>query len=129
MEIIMKETEGIHSKEAFTAALTTFMLVKTTPEFLGLSPDKRFSVVKDYLEPLLFKFKESVRLRFYDVEFYSARITDIWMWEAASHRAYELLVEDLRDTPFWDRYFSIVEILPGVENVYVSSYNRPVPSI
>ena len=25
-----------------------------------------------------------------------------------------LLVEDLRETPFWDRYFAIVEILPGV---------------
>jgi hypothetical protein len=35
-----------------------------------------------------------------------------------------LLVEDLRDTPFWDRYFKIVEILPGVENAYAKNYNR-----
>jgi hypothetical protein len=40
------------------------------------------------------------------------------------HQAYELLVEDLRETPFWDRYFQIVEILPGVENAYAKNYNR-----
>jgi hypothetical protein len=30
----------------------------------------------------------------------------------------------LRETPFWDRYFSIVEILPAVENAYAANYNR-----
>jgi hypothetical protein len=30
-------------------------------------------------------------------------------------------VEDLRETPFWDRYFSIVEILAGVENAYAKN--------
>jgi hypothetical protein len=120
----VNKVNEIQSKEAFIATLTTFMLVKTAPEFLGLSVDKRFRLVKEHLEPLLLKYKESIRLRFYDVEFYSARITDIWMWEAANHHAYELLVEDLRETPFWDRYFSIVEILPGVENAYANNYNR-----
>ncbi len=65
-----------------------------------------------------------MRLRFYDVEFYSARVTDVWVWEAADHHAYQLLIEDLRETPMWDRYFDIVEILPGVENAYADNYNR-----
>lgn len=63
-------------------------------------------------------------LRLYDVEFYSARVTDLWAWEATDHRAYELLVEDLRETPFWDRYFQIVEILPSVENAYAKNFKR-----
>jgi Darcynin, domain of unknown function len=63
-------------------------------------------------------------LRFFDVEFYSARVTDIWQWDAVDHHAYELVVEDLRETPFWDRYFSVVEILPGVENAYAKNYGR-----
>ncbi len=46
------------------------------------------------------------------------------MWEAKHHHAYELLVEALRETPFWDRYFEIVEILPGVENAYAANYGR-----
>ncbi|WP_408311697.1 darcynin family protein [Paraburkholderia sp. RL17-347-BIC-D] len=28
------------------------------------------------------------------------------------------------DHPFWDRYFDIVEILPGVENAYAKNYDR-----
>ncbi len=36
------------------------------------------------------------------------------------------LVEDLRETAFWDRYFDIVEILTGVENAYAKNYDRPV---
>jgi hypothetical protein len=34
------------------------------------------------------------------------------------------VVEDLRETPFWDRFFEIVEILPGVENAYADNYGR-----
>jgi hypothetical protein len=42
-------------------------------------------------------------LRFFDVGFYTARVTDIWQWDAMDHHACELVVEDLRETPFWDR--------------------------
>ncbi|WP_216843125.1 darcynin family protein [Granulicella sp. S190] len=31
----------------------------------------------------------------------------------------------MRETPFWDRYFSILEILPGVENAYAQNYTEP----
>ncbi|WP_263356305.1 darcynin family protein [Acidicapsa ligni] len=105
-------------------ALTIFMLVKTTPEWLGFTSDQRISEFKTYVAPILRKYSTNVTLRFYDVEFYSARITDLWMWEATSHQAYEQLVEELRDTPIWDRYFEIVEILPGVENAHAKNDNH-----
>jgi hypothetical protein len=35
-----------------------------------------------------------------------------------------LVVEALRETPFWDRYFRVVEILVGVENAYATNYGR-----
>ena len=105
--------------------LTVFMLVKTTPEWLGFSIEERFRLLGEHVEPILRKHRPQVTLRFYDVEFYSARVTDLWQWEATDHHAYELLVEDLRETPFWDRYFDIIEILPAVENAYARNYNRP----
>ena len=77
-----------------------------------------------HIEPILEKHSPKVTLRLYDVEFYSARVTDLWVWEATEHLAYERLVEDLRETPFWDRYFQIVEILPGVENAYARNSKR-----
>lgn len=123
-----KAQAGEHAAQAdFSApALSVFMLVKTSPEWLGFSVDKRFELLRDHFEPILRKHREGVRLRFYDVEFYTARVTDIWLWEALSHHAYELLVEDLRETPFWDRWFEVVEILPGVENAYARNYDRAV---
>lgn len=105
-------------------AITVFMLVKTMPEWLAMSVDERFSELARHVEPIVRRHRDRVRLRFYDVEFYTARVTDVWVWDALDHHAYELLVEDLRETPFWDRYFAIVEILPGVENAYAKNYGR-----
>ncbi|MYR62585.1 darcynin, partial [Streptomyces sp. SID625] len=37
-------------------------------------------------------------------------------------RAYQLLIDALRETPFWDRYFEIVDLLVGTENGYARTY-------
>ncbi|WP_064618571.1 darcynin family protein [Pseudomonas sp. GR 6-02] len=107
-----------------TTSLSVFMLVKTTQEWLGFSVEHRFELMRTQMEPILQKHAAQVSMRFFDIEFYSARVTDLWLWETDSHHAYELLVEDLRETPFWDRYFAIVEILPGVENAYAKNYDQ-----
>ena len=110
--------------KAFETTLTVFMLVKTTPEWLGFTVDRRYELARGQLTPILKKHAAGVSLRFFDVEFYSARVTDIWMWDAKDHQSYQLLVEDLRESPFWDRYFEVVEILPGVQNAYANNYDR-----
>lgn len=113
-----------HSQLPFDPALTVFMLVKTTPEWLAFSVEQRFAELAEHFTPVLRKHADRVRLRFFDVEFYSTNVTDIWMWDAADHGSYQLLVEDLRETAFWDRYFDIVDILTGVENAYARNYGR-----
>ncbi|MGV7032221.1 darcynin family protein [Methylobacterium symbioticum] len=111
--------------EAPTAEiLTVFMLVKTEPEWLGFPVETRFAKLREHVEPILQRHAAEVRMRFYDAEFYTARITDLWVWEASSRHAYELVVEALRETPFWDRYFRIVEIIPAVENAYARNYGQ-----
>jgi hypothetical protein len=112
------------SPAPFEPALTVFMLVKTSPEWLGFSVDHRFELLAEQFTPIIRKHKDGVTLRFFDVEFYATRVTDVWMWDAKDHHSYELLVEDLRETAFWDRYFHIVEILVGVENAYAKNYER-----
>lgn len=106
----------------FTPEFTVFMLVKTTPEWLGYSVDRRHELGREHLTPVLKKHSAGVRMRFFDIEFYSARVTDLWMWDCRDHHAYQLLIEELREGPFWDRFFEIVEILPGVEDGYVKNY-------
>ncbi|GII61021.1 darcynin [Sphaerisporangium krabiense] len=104
--------------ESPEAGLTAFMLVKTTPEWLGLSVEQRVDVFRTEIVPAITSKVRDVRSRFYDTEFYSARVTDVWVWEARDHQAYRLLIEALRDTSFWDRYFEVVDLLVGVENAY-----------
>lgn len=106
----------------FEAEFTVFMLVKTTPEWLGYSVDERNKRAREKLTPVLKRHAAGVRMRFFDTEFYSARVTDLWMWDCKDHHAYQMLIEELREGPFWDRYFQIVEILAGVEDAYIKNY-------
>ncbi|MBY8887776.1 darcynin [Streptomyces sp. PTM05] len=102
--------------------VTAFMLVKTTPEWLALTVTERVEAFTTQVLPAIEAKTTGVRSRFYDTEFYSARVTDVWMWEAEDHHAYQLLVDALRETPFWDRYFEVVELLVGTENGYARTY-------
>ena len=68
-------------------AITVFMLVKTMPEWLAMSVDERFSELAKHVEPIVQRHRDRVRLRFYDVEFYTARVTDVWVWDALDHHA------------------------------------------
>ena len=59
-----------------------------------------------------------VRSRFYDTEFYPARLTDVRVWEAQDHHVY------------WDRCFEIADLLVGTESGYARPYGlAPVASI
>ncbi|MFD9789767.1 darcynin family protein [Streptomyces sp. NPDC059070] len=111
------------STETTEAPVTAFLLVKTTPEWLALSVPERIEAFTTQVVPVIEARTTGVRSRFYDTEFYSARVTDIWVWEADDHHAYQLLIDALRETPFWDRYFEVVELLVGTENGYARNYD------
>ncbi|MFE9119054.1 darcynin family protein [Streptomyces sp. NPDC007172] len=105
-----------------TPPVTAFMLVKTTPEWLALTVEERVAAFTTQVVPAVKAKTTGVRSRFYDTEFYSARVTDVWVWEAEDHHAYQLLIDALRETPFWDRYFEVVDLLVGTENGYARTY-------
>ncbi|MFD6435361.1 darcynin family protein [Streptomyces venezuelae] len=110
--------------------VTAFMLVKTNPEWLAMTVEQRIEAFNTDIVPLVKEKTSGVRSRFYDTEFYSARVTDVWVWEADNHAAYQLLIDALRETPFWDRYFEVVDLLVGTENGYARNYGvDPVATI
>jgi hypothetical protein len=101
--------------------LTIFLIVKTTTEWLALAPAVRFEFVRKVLVPLLAKHAD-IQFRFFDVEAFSARASDVFVLETADLSSYQSLVEALRETAFWDRYFSVLDILPGFEDGYADHY-------
>ncbi|MFE9480479.1 darcynin family protein [Streptomyces spororaveus] len=108
--------------ERTTAPVTAFMLIKTMPEWLAMTPKERMDAFVTRVVPAIRARTTGVRSRFYDTEFYSTRVTDVWVWEADDHDAYQRLVDALRETPFWDRYFQVVDLLVGTENGYARTY-------
>ncbi|MFE7446222.1 darcynin family protein [Streptomyces chartreusis] len=116
--------------DATKTPVTAFMLVKTTPEWLALTVQERVEAFTTQVVPTIKSRTTGVRSRFYDTEFYSTRVTDVWVWEADDHGAYQLLIDALRETPFWDRYFEVVDLLVGTENGYARTYGvEPVTTI
>ncbi len=111
------------SAQETAPVVTAFMLIKTTPEWLAMTPHERVEALNTKVMPMVKAKTTGVRSRFYDTEFYSTRVTDVWVWEADDHAAYQLLIDALRETPFWDRYFKIVDLLVGVENGYARTYD------
>lgn len=106
----------------FDPALAVFFLVKTSPEWLSLPIDTRLEHGRGVLQPILDEFQGRVRLKWYDVEFYTAVVTDVWMIEAKDHGSYQLFCEKLRETPFRDRLFLVEDILPGELNAWAKNY-------
>ncbi|MFR9729118.1 darcynin family protein [Saccharopolyspora sp. MS10] len=110
----------------FESAVTAFLLIKTNRAWLDLSVPERVAAFQENVLPTIEDKAEDVRWRYYDTEFYSARVTDIWVWEARDHDTFQLVIEALRETPFWDHYFEIVEIIVGVENAVTKNYGTEI---
>lgn len=98
-----------------------FMLVKTTTTWLQLTPPERFAFLETVIKPLL-KNNAQVRMRFFDAEAFTGRVSDVLLWETPAVAAYQTLVEQLRETLFWGTYFEVVEIIPALENAYADHY-------
>lgn len=99
-----------------------FMLVRTTTAWLALTPTQRFAFVNETIGPLLAR-NPRVSMRFFDSEAFSANYSDVIVWETADVMAYQAVVEELRETLFWDAYFTVVQIVPSIENAYAIHYD------
>ncbi len=102
-----------------------FMLVKTTTTWLQLPTPARFKFLETTISPILKQYP-AVKMRFFDSEAFSGRYSDVIMWETTAVKEYQLLVDGLRETPFWGTYFEVVEIVPSIENAY-AIYNNVAP--
>lgn len=104
-----------------TTNWTVFMPLRATTEWLAFTPKQRFAWVRQTIEPLLEQHPQ-VRLRFFDAEFFTAQVSDVAMWETSDLDAWRALVEGLRETAFWGRYFEVCDVWLTVENAYAEHY-------
>lgn len=107
------------------ARRVVFWLVKTTPAWLAkpdAGEDGRTEFMRQVFMPILARHPRTT-LRYFDTEAYSAWCSDVMMWRVDDMDDYDGLVEALRETAFWDTYFQVLHILPGVEDGYARNYD------
>ena len=102
--------------------LTAFIHIKTLPEWLGYTIPERVQRINETVRPIIKEFSDTVIYRWYDTEFYSAAVTDIMVMDCKDHFSYGMFLDKLRETPFWDRWFSIEAIFVGELNAASKNY-------
>lgn len=69
---------------------------------------------------LFFEKYPTVKVRWYDVEAFSTKASDIAVFETASLQDYYFVIDAIRDSEFCTvPYFEFVEIIPAIEDGYV----------
>jgi darcynin-like uncharacterized protein len=99
--------------------LTFFMLMNATKEWLALTPVERERFVAAEVGPI-FATNPSVRMTFYDAEAFSARCSDVAVFETASIDDYTGVIDALRNTKLYTvPYFEIIDIIPAKQAEFV----------
>ena len=99
---------------------TFFMLLRATPAWLRLDRAERRRFRDEVLVPI-FARHGATTLRFYDAEAFSARCSDIAVFETTDTTDYYDLIEALRDTAFFNvPYYELVDIIPALEDGYLA---------
>ena len=89
------------------------------PSWLQLSRGERQDVVTQQLEPLL-DTHPGCRLRWVDVEAFTAQSSDVLIVDVADFAEWNLLWEAVRDTDiFAVPFFRLDALIPGIEEGYV----------
>tara|TARA_R110000851_G_scaffold326685_1_gene495598 strand:+ start:366 stop:695 length:330 start_codon:yes stop_codon:yes gene_type:complete len=96
---------------------TIFILLKALPAWLRLPRDERSRIADQAFSKAL--AEHAMAFRYFDAEAFSARASDVALFETTDLRAYYFAMEHLRDSPiFAEPYFEIVDIIPTIEDGY-----------
>lgn len=101
---------------------TIFINLKTRDAWLQLTVEERLKYIGRHIFPVMQKHP-AVKVRFYDAEFYAAKLSDVMLIETTDLRQYEGFIDALRDLEFWHKYFDVLDIVLTVENPMVDFAN------
>jgi hypothetical protein len=115
-------TNSQASAEKAPRKYTFFMHLKTRDAWLQLSREDRLKYLGRNVFSALQKYP-AVKMRHFDAESYTARLSDVVMFETTDLQQYDFFIDVLRDLEFWHKYFDVLDIIPAVEGGYVE-FNR-----
>ena len=96
---------------------TIFVLLRALPAWLKLPREERARIADRAFSSAL--AENAMAFRYFDAEAFSARASDVALFETTDLRAYYFAMERLRDSPvFAEPYFDVVDIIPTIEDGY-----------
>ena len=94
---------------------TFFVHMQATAVWLSLSREQRSRYFSESIGAILSRYP-SVSLRLYDAEAFSAKCSDIAVFETVIIQDYYFLMDALRDSKiFTVPYFTLIDIFPAIE--------------
>lgn len=100
---------------------TIIVMMTTRPEWLALNHAERNEFNETYVNPIIARYAEKVRVRLCDAEAFTGRCTDFALFETTDLTQYYYLMEELRDSPLFGKpYFDVNEIIVGLEGGFSS---------
>lgn len=98
---------------------TFFVHMNATAAWLRLERSARAHIFQQIEEEIFARYP-SVSVRLYDVEAFTAKCSDIAVFETAQLQDYYFLIEELRDSPVYTHpYFELVDIFPAIEGGFI----------
>lgn len=99
--------------------VTFFVHLNAAKNWLRLSAEEREAFVTDELAPLLAQYP-NVSLRFYDVEAFTTKCSDIAVFETAVLDEYTALIDTIRSSRLITvPYFELVDIFPAQITTFI----------
>jgi len=96
-----------------------FVLIKATRNWLDMKTERRRAFFDEAMIPLL-RQRPEIKMRWFEPEAFSTRASDIMLCETVNLSAWAWFCDELRDSPFWDHYFQVIDILPTFEANYLA---------
>ncbi|MFC5667787.1 darcynin family protein [Kitasatospora misakiensis] len=88
-----------------------------SPQWLALPRSERQRLKATHIAPLVEKYADRVRARFFDAEAFQTRFSDFALLETEDLTAYYFLIEELRDTPLVGQgYLTFKDVVLGIED-------------
>jgi len=98
---------------------TILLLMNATPQWLSLTREERTSFVEKELTPIIQRVSKTVKVSFYDSEYFHASVSDFMIINTSVLDDYKMFIELLRDTDVYSvPYFEIKDIIVGQENLF-----------
>jgi Darcynin, domain of unknown function len=98
---------------------TFFVHLRATKAWLSLAPNERETFTQRELGPIVERHPETT-IDFYDAEAFTAKCSDIAVFETSSTTDYRSFMDELRDSKlFTVPYFEVVDIFPAIKADYI----------